>query len=70
MRVLLIFCGLNFCGLWHLVHRDAGDHQPDTQQVLAGRELAKDDRADDGGEHREQGEHEGEARAGSLAMAS
>jgi len=46
------------------VHRDADDHQPDAEQVLAGRELAKDDRADDGGEHREQGEHEREAGAG------
>jgi hypothetical protein len=46
------------------VRRDADDHQRDTEQVLAGRELAKDDRADDRGEHREQREHEGEAGAG------
>jgi hypothetical protein len=35
------------------VHRDADDHQSDAEQVLAGRELSEDDRADDGGEHRE-----------------
>jgi hypothetical protein len=45
------------------VHRDADDHQPDAEQVLAGRELAKDERADDGSEHREQGKHEREAGA-------
>jgi hypothetical protein len=48
----------------YLVCRDADDHQPDAEQVLAGRELAKDDRADDRGEHREQREHEREAGAG------
>jgi hypothetical protein len=45
------------------VCRDADDHQPDAEQVLAGRELAKDERAHDGGEHREQGKHEREAGA-------
>ena len=46
------------------MHRDTDDHQPDAEQVLAGRELAKDERADDGGEHREQSQHEREAGSG------
>jgi hypothetical protein len=46
------------------VHRDTDDHQRDAKQVLAGRELAKDERADDNGEHREQGQHQREAGAG------
>jgi len=42
------------------VQPDAEHHQGDPGGVLDGRELAQHDRADDGGEHRQQGQHQGE----------
>ena len=46
-----------------LVDRDAEHDQGDARHVKDGRDLAQHDRADDGGEHRQQREHERERRA-------
>lgn len=47
-----------------LVYRDAEHDQGDARHVLDGRDLAQHDRADDGGEDRQQGQHQRERRAG------
>jgi len=44
--------------------RDAEHDQSDAGDVLNGRNLAQDDRADDGGEHRQQRQHERERGPG------
>jgi hypothetical protein len=41
-----------------LMNRDARHYQRDTSGVLDGRDLTQHDRADDGGEHRQQGQHQ------------
>jgi hypothetical protein len=47
-----------------LVYRDAEHDQGDARHVRDGRDLAQHDRADDGGEDRQQGQHQRERRAG------
>jgi len=46
------------------MNRDARHYQRDTSGVLDGRDLTQHDRADDGREHRQQGQHQRERRAG------